>query len=205
MNQDTLARILEAMLFGSGEPLTIEQMRRAVIDVEGTQGVDEDTLRAGIKEALKKLAEASSKRPIVLKETAAGFRYVTRQDFAPYISSLRGHQPPSYSRATLETLAIIAWKQPVTRGDIEQIRGVRLNSSILRSLADRDWIRVTGQRDTPGRPSLYGTTRAFLDYFGLKSLDELPKSEELVTEQMQEDLLIRRVKNESQALEQNDA
>ena len=193
MSPEELAQVLEAMLAGSGEPLTVEKLRRAVIDVEGEHEADEDSLRARIKKTLSELSEAASSRPLELKETAAGFRYVTRPEFAPYISSLRGQQPPSYSRATLETLAIIAWNQPVTRGDIEQIRGVRLNTTILRSLADRDWIRVTGQRETPGRPSLYGTTRTFLDYFGLKSLDELPKSEELVTEKMQEGLLARRV------------
>ena len=193
MSDGKLSQILEAMLVGCGEPLTVEQLRRAVIDVEGGHEADEDSLRARIRNTLNELSEASSSRPLELKETAAGFRYVTRPAFAPYISSLRGQQPPSYSRATLETLAIIAWNQPVTRGDIEQIRGVRLNTTILRSLADRDWIRVTGQRETPGRPTLYGTTRTFLDYFGLKSLDELPKSEELVTEKMQEGLLARRV------------
>ena len=196
ITQVNLSRVLEAMLVASGDPLTVEQMRRAVIDVGGERESDENSLRARIRSSLDELNKAALSRPLELKETAAGFRYVTRPEFAPYISSLRGQQPPNYSRATLETLAVIAWRQPVTRGDIEQIRGVRLNSSILRSLADRDWIRVTGARETPGRPMLYGTTRIFLDYFGLKSLEELPKSEELVTEKMQEGLLARKIGSE---------
>lgn len=183
------------MLLSAGEPLGIEQLRRAIVDVVGAEEDGENSLPARIKHVLAQLAEVPPSRPVQLKQTAAGYRYVTRTEFAPYISSLRGQQPATYSRATLETLAIIAWKQPVTRGDIEQIRGVRLNTSILRSLADRDWIRITGQRDTPGRPSLYATTRAFLDYFGLQSLDELPKSEELVTEKVQEGLLAQKMKS----------
>ena len=152
----------------------------------------EDLLQR-IRQALEGLMQASSERPFELKETAAGFRYVTRSEYAPFITSLKGQQPPSYSRASLETLAIIAWRQPVTRGEIEQIRGVRLNSSILRALADRDWIRVTGHRETPGRPALYGTTRAFLDYFGLRNLDDLPSADDLVTDSVQESLLEKRV------------
>lgn len=195
MKERELKHVVEAMLLTAGEPLGIEQLRRAIIDVAGIKEDAENSLRGRIKQVLEQLAQAPESRPVELKETAVGFRYVTRAAYAPYISSLKGQQPASYSRATLETLAIIAWKQPVTRGDIEQIRGVRLNTSILRSLADRDWIRITGQRETPGRPSLYGTTRAFLDYFGLKSLDELPESEELVTEKVQEGLLAQKMKS----------
>ena len=192
MTDQQLADALEAMLLGSGEPITMDRLRRAVIDADSGESESEDLLQR-IRQALEGLMQASAKRPFELKETAAGFRYVTRSEYAPFITSLKGQQPPSYSRASLETLAIIAWRQPVTRGEIEQIRGVRLNSGILRALADRDWIRVTGYRETPGRPSLYGTTRAFLDYFGLKSLDELPSADDLVTDSVQESLLEKRV------------
>ena len=192
MTDQQLADALEAMLLGSGEPVTMDRLRRAVIDADSGESESEDLLQR-IRQALEGLMQASAKRPFELKETAAGFRYVTRSEYAPFITSLKGQQPPSYSRASLETLAIIAWRQPVTRGEIEQIRGVRLNSGILRALADRDWIRVTGYRETPGRPALYGTTRAFLDYFGLKSLDELPSADDLVTDSVQESLLEKRV------------
>ena len=192
MTDEQLSDALEAMLLGSGEPVTMDRLRRAVMDADSLESESDDLLQR-IRQALEGLMQASSKRPFELKETAAGFRYVTRSEYAPFITSLKGQQPPSYSRASLETLAIIAWRQPVTRGEIEQIRGVRLNSSILRALADRDWIRVTGHRETPGRPALYGTTRAFLDYFGLKSLDELPNADDLVSDSVQESLLEKRV------------
>lgn len=192
MTEQQLVDAIEAMLLGSGEPVTMERLRRAVIDADSEESEAAD-LPERIKRAVESLTRASSGRPFELRETAAGFRYVTRPEYAPFICSLKGQQPPSYSRASLETLAIIAWRQPVTRGEIEQIRGVRLNSSILRALADREWIRVTGHRETPGRPALYGTTRSFLDYFGLKSLDELPSADELVTDSVQEGLLENRV------------
>ena len=176
------------MLIGSGEAVSLEQMRRAIVDVGDIEG-GVANLRERIGQALETLQARCAEHPYELKETAAGYRYVTRTEYAPFISSLKGQKPPTYSRATLETLAVIAWRQPVTRGDIEQIRGVRLNSSILRALADRDWIRVTGHKETPGRPALYATTRAFLDNFGLKSLDELPNADELLTDQVQEALL----------------
>lgn len=197
MTEPHLADAVEAMLLGSGEPVTMDRLRRAVIDVDPEESESED-LMPRIRQALEGLMRASCKRPFELKETAAGYRYVTRSEYAPFITSLKGQQPPSYSRASLETLAIIAWRQPVTRGEIEQIRGVRLNSSILRALADRDWIRVTGHRETPGRPALYATTRAFLDYFGLKSLDELPDADALVSDAVQERLLEKRVSRETQ-------
>ena len=192
MTEQRLVDTVEAMLLGSGEPVTIERLRRAITDSDPGEAESEDLVER-IRQSLEALTKDSSRRPFELKETAAGFRYVTRSAYAPFISSLKGQQPPSYSRATFETLAIIAWRQPVTRGEIDQTRGVRLNGSILRSLVDRKWIRVTGHRETPGRPALYGTTSAFLDYFGLKSLDELPSVDALVTDSVQEGLLEKRV------------
>ena len=110
---------------------------------------------------------------------ASGFRFQVRQQFSPWVSRLYEERPPRYSRALFETLALIVYRQPVTRGDIEQIRGVSVSQSIMRTLLERGWIRIVGERETPGRPALYGTTRAFLDYFNLKSLDDLPPMEEI--------------------------
>ncbi|MCY4041386.1 MAG: SMC-Scp complex subunit ScpB [Gammaproteobacteria bacterium] len=188
MNKLPLDSVVEAMLIGTGEAVSLDQMRRAIVDVGEVEG-GVAKLNKRIAQVIGKLQAACDGRPVELKETAAGFRYVTRTDYAPFISSLKGQKPPTYSRATLETLAVIAWRQPVTRGDIEQIRGVRLSSSILRALLDRDWIRVSGHKETPGRPALYATTRAFLDNFGLKSLDDLPDADELLTDRVQEALL----------------
>jgi len=188
VNKLALGEVVEAMLIGSGEAVSIDQMRRAIVDVGEIEG-GVAKLNERIGKVIKELQAACDGRPFELFDTAAGFRYVTRAQYAPFISSLKGQKPPTYSRATLETLAVIAWRQPVTRGDIEQIRGVRLNSSILRALLDRDWIRITGHKETPGRPALYATTRAFLDNFGLKSLDELPDADELLTDRVQEGLL----------------
>jgi len=188
VNKLALGEVVEAMLIGSGEAVSIDQMRRAIVDVGEIEG-GVAKLNERIGKVIKELQAACDGRPFELFDTAAGFRYVTRAQYAPFISSLKGQKPPTYSRATLETLAVIAWRQPVTRGDIEQIRGVRLNSSILRTLLDRDWIRITGHKETPGRPALYATTRAFLDNFGLKSLDELPDADELLTDRVQEGLL----------------
>jgi len=188
VNKLALGEVVEAMLIGSGEAVSIDQMRRAIVDVGEIEG-GVAKLNERIGKVIEELQAACDGRPFELFDTAAGFRYVTRAQYAPFISSLKGQKPPTYSRATLETLAVIAWRQPVTRGDIEQIRGVRLNSSILRTLLDRDWIRITGHKETPGRPALYATTRAFLDNFGLKSLDELPDADELLTDRVQEGLL----------------
>ncbi len=190
MTEPELVRAVEAMLLVSGEPVTPDRLRRAILDVyPEAAGSASDELPERIKRALAELTQADSSRPLELRETAGGYRYVARAEFAPLITSLKGQQPPGYSRATLETLSIIAWRQPVTRGEIEQIRGVRLSSSTLRALVDRDWVRVTGHRETPGRPALYGTTRAFLDYFGLKRVEDLPAADELTADSMQDSLI----------------
>ena len=135
--------------------------------------------REKIREALSSLTELAVDRGYILSKVATGYRYQVRQDLSPWISRLWDEKPPRYSRALLETLALIVYKQPVTRGDIEQIRGVSVSPNIMRTLLERDWIRVVGQREVPGRPSMYGTTRAFLDYFDLKSLNQLPPLPEL--------------------------
>ncbi|MFN9966721.1 MAG: SMC-Scp complex subunit ScpB, partial [Lysobacteraceae bacterium] len=129
--------------------------------------------------AIAQLQEASATRGVELVEVASGFRFQVRREVQPWVSRLFTERPQRYTRATLETLALIAYRQPITRGEIEQIRGVAVNANIVKMLEEREWIRVVGHRDVPGRPALFGTTRAFLDYFNLKSLDELPPLSEI--------------------------
>jgi segregation and condensation protein B len=132
-----------------------------------------------LKEALDRLQQDYAERALELVEVASGFRFQVRQSMEPWVSRLWEEKPARYSRALLETLALIAYRQPITRAEIEDVRGVSVSSSIIKTLQDREWIRVVGHRDVPGRPAVYGTTREFLDYFGLKSLDELPTLAEL--------------------------
>ena len=135
--------------------------------------------RGALRVALDAIGEATADRGFELVRVASGFRFQVRQQFSPWVSRLYEERPPRYSRALFETLALIVYRQPVTRGDIEGIRGVSVSQSIMRTLLERGWIRVVGERETPGRPALYGTTRAFLDYFNLKSLDDLPPMDEI--------------------------
>jgi segregation and condensation protein B len=161
-----IKQIVEAAVLCADEPLTVEALERLFADGE----CDKATLRA----ALDSLEQDAAERGVELRRVASGYRYQVRQDLAQWMSRLWEDRPPRYSRALLETLALIAYKQPVTRGDIEQVRGVTVNSNMVRTLLERDWIRVVGYREVPGRPAMYGTTKVFLDYFNLKSLDELP-------------------------------
>ncbi len=170
-----LKNIVEAALLAADEPLTVEQLAKLFRPDE----VAEDTLRAELRDALKTLTEEATDRGYELARVASGYRYQVRQDLSPWISRLWEEKPPRYTRALLETLALIAYKQPVTRGDIEQVRGVSVSQNIMRTLLERGWIRVVGQREVPGRPSMYGTTREFLDYFNLKSLDQMPPLAEI--------------------------
>ena len=163
-------RILEAALLASQEPLGIAELKRLF---EGE--VSPETL----KHLLAELAEEWSGRAVGLVSLASGWRFQTRPEFQPYIERLFPEKPPRYSRAVMETLAIIAYRQPVTRGDIENIRGVVVSTQIIQALESRGWIDVVGHRETPGRPALYATTRRFLDDLGLRSLEELPPLEEI--------------------------
>jgi segregation and condensation protein B len=140
---------------------------------------EDEVDREAIARVLEALADDCAGRGIELKEVASGFRYQVRQDVHPWVSRMWTEKPSRYSRALLETLALIAYRQPITRPEIEQIRGVVVSSNIVKTLEEREWIRVVGHRDVPGRPALFGTTRAFLDYFNLKSLDELPPLSEI--------------------------
>ncbi len=167
-----LKLILEAAMLAAGRPLDLEQMQ---------QLFDESSRpdRTALRSALEALNQDYQDRGIELKEVSGGFRLQVRQSYAPAIANLWQERAPRYSRALLETLAIIAYRQPVTRGEIEDIRGVAVASNIIKTLSEREWIRVVGRRDVPGRPALYATTRSFLDYFNLKSLDELPTLAEI--------------------------
>lgn len=165
-------RILEAVLFAAGRPLSIPQLQALFPELERPE-------RPVIEAALAELAEDYRNRPIALMEVASGYRFQVRVEMSPWVGRLFEERPPRYSRAFLETLAIIAYRQPVTRGDIEEIRGVAVSSNIIRALLDREWARVVAHKEVPGRPALYGTTKQFLDYFNLKSLEELPTLKEI--------------------------
>lgn len=167
MDFDLLKRILEAALLAAPQPLTVAQLTDLFGEGEAPPADD-------IRRALHALQEDSASRGVELLEVASGFRYQVRTEIYPHIARLWAEKPARYSRALLETLALIAYRQPITRGEIEAIRGVAVNSQIIRTLEEREWIRVVGHRDVPGKPALFGTTRAFLDYFNLKSLDQLP-------------------------------
>lgn len=157
------------------EPLSVDRLLGLFQPGE----LDLEAGRQLIREALRELGEASAGHGYELKRVASGFRFQVRGELSDWISRLWDGRPPRYSRALLETLALIAYKQPVTRGDIEQVRGVAVSQGIVRTLLDRGWVRIVGQRETPGRPNLYGTTRTFLDYFNLKSLNQLPPLAEI--------------------------
>src|SRR5437868_9881569 len=163
-------RILEAALLASPEPLALPELKRLLDGEIGT-----DTLR----NLLAELAQEWQGRSVELVNVASGWRFQTTVEFQPYIERLNPEKPPRYSRAVMETLAIIAYRQPVTRGDIEDIRGVTVSTQIIQSLEGRGWIDAVGHRETPGRPALYATTRQFLDDLGLRSLEELPPLEEI--------------------------
>ncbi|GEK46982.1 SMC-Scp complex subunit ScpB [Bisbaumannia pacifica] len=169
---DALDEILEAALLAAGEPLALERL-------EGLFDAHERPPRRALREALERLGMRHERGALELIETASGYRLRIRSRLSPWVSRLWDERPQRYSRALMETLALIAYRQPVTRGDIEEVRGVAVSSSIMRTLTERGWIRVVGHRDVPGRPAVYATTRAFLDDFGLKTLDSLPPMHEL--------------------------
>ncbi|MEE4173113.1 MAG: SMC-Scp complex subunit ScpB [Xanthomonadales bacterium] len=167
-----LTHILEAALLAADEPLS--QARLASLFPEDSRPSNQ-----AIGKALEAIAEACENRGVELREVASGFRLQVKNDLQPWVARLWTEKPQKYSRAMLETLALIAYRQPITRGEIESVRGVSLSSNIIRSLQEREWIRIVGHRDVPGKPALFGTTKVFLDYFNLKSLDELPTLAEI--------------------------
>lgn len=168
----SLKCVLEAVLLAAGEPLD----RAALAAVfEEAERPDDNAL----SQALAELGEDYAERGLELKEVASGFRIQVREEVNGWVARLWEERPQRYSRAMLETLALIAYRQPITRGEIEEVRGVSVRSNIIRTLQEREWIRVVGHRDVPGKPALFGTTRAFLDYFNLSSLDDLPSLAEI--------------------------
>ncbi|MBL8262149.1 MAG: SMC-Scp complex subunit ScpB [Xanthomonadaceae bacterium] len=172
MEQAFITRIVEAALLAATQPLTLAQLR-------GLFTLDEPAPDGSIEQALDDLREQCATRGIELVETASGWRFQVQQDVHAWVARLWTERQTRYTRATLETLAIIAYRQPITRGEIEQVRGVAVSSNIIKALEEREWIRTVGHRDVPGKPELLGTTKIFLDYFGLKSLDQLPPLSEL--------------------------
>lgn len=171
MTKENIQHIIEAVLLCAHEPLTVDQLQQILEPLELS--------KQQVKDHLHQLQLYWSERGLKLERVASGWAFRSQSTVQPYLSRLFSERPVRYSRATLEVLAIIAWRQPVTRGDIEEIRGVSVSSQILRNLEDRGWIEVLGYRDAPGRPALFGTTKQFLDDLGLSSLQDLPPLESI--------------------------
>lgn len=169
---EQLQQILEAALLACGQPLSMAQLSALFTD-------EERPPKGEISRALDQLANDCTGRGVELKKVASGYRFQVKQDFNEWVSRMWKERPQRYSRALLETIALIAYRQPITRGEIESVRGVSVSTNIIRTLQEREWIRVVGHRDVPGKPALFGTTSTFLDSFGLKNLDELPTLAEI--------------------------
>jgi len=172
MDQALITRIVEAALLAANQPLTLAQLH-------GLFPEEQPAPPDSVEQALEQLREACTERGVELVEVASGFRYQVKEEVHGWVSRMWTERKTKYTRATLETLALIAYRQPITRGEIEQVRGVAVSSNTIQALEEREWIRVVGHRDVPGKPALFGTTKIFLDYFGLKRLDELPPLSEL--------------------------
>lgn len=185
-----IKRIVEAVLFNQTTPMTIADLQSKVF-------ADEQVKKIEIEDAIIKLQQEYRLKSIELVELANGFTFRTKQQYAGWVSRLWQEKPTKYSRAMLETLALIAYQQPITRGQIEEIRGVSVSSHIMRTLTDRGWIKIVGHKEVPGRPALYGTEKAFLDYFGLKSLSELPELQEPESIEIISKRLAENLSNES--------
>ncbi len=172
LDQDLIRRIVEAAIMAAPQPLSITQIYALFPD-------DEPAPVGSVERALSELQQSCDERGVELIEVASGFRFQVKNEVHNWVARLWTERQSKYTRATLETLALIAYRQPITRGEIEQIRGVAVSAQMVKALEDREWIRVVGHRDVPGKPALFGTTKGFLDYFGLKSLDALPPLAEL--------------------------
>jgi segregation and condensation protein B len=170
LNPTEAKRVMEGALLATTEPLPLGALRRLF---------DEDIGADTLRRLLQELREEWADRAVELVHLASGWRFQTRPDFQRYVERMQPEKPPRYSRAVMETLAIVAYRQPVTRGDIEDIRGVAVSPQVIKTLEARGWIDAVGHRETPGRPALYGTTKTFLDDLGLRSLEELPPLEEI--------------------------
>ncbi|MFZ2451495.1 MAG: SMC-Scp complex subunit ScpB [Methylovulum miyakonense] len=167
-----IQRIVEAILFAAKRPMTCKQVREVFPELEQPD-------LAEIQDAIDAIIADYQPRGIELAKIASGYRFQVRSDVSRWVSRLFEEKPPKYSKALMETLAIIAYRQPVTRGDIEDIRGVSVSTNMIQTLLEREWVRILGHKEVPGRPALYGTTKQFLDYFNLSTLNELPTLQEL--------------------------
>ncbi len=167
MDDTEIKYFVEAALLAAGQPLSVDQLQQLF---DGRSAPE----KSQIRQAISSLLDDYEDRGLTIKEVASGFRIQIESDMVERLQKLWEQRPPRYSRAMFETLALIAYRQPMTRGEIEEIRGVSVSANIIRSLLEREWIRIVGHRDVPGRPEMFGTTRQFLDYFGLKKLDDLP-------------------------------
>ncbi len=172
MEDKELKNIIEASLLAAGKPLSLDQMT-AVFEE------DKAPEREAIRAMIKALNEEYEERGIEIKQVSSGYRLQVKKELAPWVSRLWDEKPARYTRALLETLSLIAYRQPITRGEIEDVRGVSVSSNIIKTLQEREWVKVLGYRDVPGKPAMYGTTKEFLDYFNLKSLSQLPSLQEL--------------------------
>lgn len=168
-----LKNIIEAILFAADKPMSVKHLQNVFPELEQPDLID-------IQSAINEIIEDYSSKGVQLKQVASGYRFQVNVNYSYWVSRLFEEKPPRYSRALLETLAIIAYRQPVTRGDIEAIRGVAVSTHFIRTLQERDWIRIVAHKEVPGRPALYGTTKHFLDYFNLSSLHELPALNEII-------------------------
>ena len=166
-----LKQIIEGAILAAEAPLSIDQLMQLFEDGEPE--------RLDVRDVLQEIEQDCEGRGFELKQVASGYRFQVRSSYGEWVSRLWKEKPPRYSRALLETLALIAYKQPITRGDVEEIRGVAVSTNIMRTLLEREWVRIVGHRDVPGHPALYATTKSFLDYFNLRNLDELPSLSEI--------------------------
>jgi segregation and condensation protein B len=173
ISHEQLKQLIEAAIFASDKPLSKEKMKATVL-------LDFAVSAQALNKVLAELTLDYQPRGIVLRELASGYVFQTADSLSQWLGRLWQETPPRYSRALLETLALIAYRQPITRGEIEQVRGVTVSSNIMKTLQERDWIMAVGHKEVPGRPALYATTKGFLDYFGLSSLSELPDVEAFV-------------------------
>ena len=177
-------RVLEALLLSADGPMSVDQIQRLI-------GEELGLLRKDIRASIHRLESQLEGRSVELREVASGFRIQVRRDYAGWVSRLWQEKPPRFSRALLETLALVCYRQPITRGEIEDVRGVSVSSNILRTLQERGWVREVGVKEVPGRPALFGTTAQFLDDFNLKSLDQLPDLPEIKDSEQLEAALLR--------------
>ena len=173
INSEQLKQLIEATIFVSDQPVSVDKLKNTVL-------ADFTVSDKAIQSALSALQLDYRPRGIQLVEVASGYRFQSLDSLSPWLSRLWQETSPKYSRAMLETLALIAYRQPITRGEIEQVRGVAVSSNIIKTLTEREWIKVIGHKEVPGRPALYATTKQFLDYFSLKSLSDLPNAEDFM-------------------------